>query len=436
MTKLNDFNSIDSLMIKQASLNYPTPFYLYDQQLIIDNCQKLLAMPQAFGLKVRYAMKANSNKSLLKLIHAQGLHIDASSLNEVRRAINAGIPYKNILLTTQEVPKNQELLALQEMMKQGLKYNVCSLQQLYNIADFVAENKIKLALRFHPGKGSGESASRNTADQYCCFGIQHQDIRQVLAFSKERNIVFDCLHSHIGSGADAATWKNNITLQLAIVAASFPDVTTVNFGGGFKVARMPREETADITDLGNYAKVALSAFYQESGRKLSLEIEPGNFVIANAGFVVATIIDKKQSQTTKGRINFLILDGGMELNTRPLLYGCHHPFYIIDKYDCLKYSQFDENPNPTLPTVVVGSCCESGDSQCLSASGRNTPRQLAAAAIGDLVIIGGCGAYCSSMAPFNYNSRLQVAELLCDKNGRIKVIRQPQSLQQLLANEI
>ena len=434
MGQLNKFSDIDSTVIQKAAEQFSTPFYLYDEKAIVDKCKSLLEMPNAYGLTVRYAMKANSTKALLKIINNQGLKIDASSLNEARRAHIAGISYKDIILTTQEVPLNQEMQALKDMISQGMKYNVCSLRQLYNIGDYAATNKIALAVRVHPGVGSGESATRNTGDKYSCFGIHLSDIVPVIEYAKIKGIIFDHVHVHIGSGAAPDIWQNNIDLEISIIEEYFPDAQTVSFGGGLKEARMPNENPADIYKLGVYAKEKIEQFYQRTSRKLGMEIEPGNYVVANAGYVITSIIDKKK--TGDDGLNFLILDGGMELNTRPLLYASQHPFYVISKNGDLLSSEFDKKSNDRFQAVLVGRCCESGDSQCLNAGGLNTPRKMAEPQIADFIAIGGAGAYCSTMSPMNYNSHVQAPEILYTCKRELKAIRSKQTLEQLISNEI
>ena len=434
MGQLNKFSDIDSTVIQKAAEQFSTPFYLYDEKAIVDKCKSLLEMPNAYGLTVRYAMKANSTKALLKIINNQGLKIDASSLNEARRAHIAGISYKDIILTTQEVPLNQELQALKDMISQGMKYNVCSLRQLYNIGDYAATNKIALAVRVHPGVGSGESATRNTGDKYSCFGIHLSDIVPVIEYAKIKGIIFDHVHVHIGSGAAPDIWQNNIDLEISIIEEYFPDAQTVSFGGGLKEARMPNENPADIYKLGVYAKEKIEQFYQRTSRKLGMEIEPGNYVVANAGYVITSIIDKKK--TGDDGLNFLILDGGMELNARPLLYASQHPFYVISKNGDLLSSEFDKKSNDRFQAVLVGRCCESGDSQCLNAGGLNTPRKMAEPQIADFIAIGGAGAYCSTMSPMNYNSHVQAPEILYTCKRELKAIRSKQTLEQLISNEI
>lgn len=432
---LNNFSNLSTNTIMQAVKQHGTPFYMYDEELIIKKCRELLAMPNAYGLKVRYAMKANSNRTILGIINEQGLLFDASSMNEARRAHMAGIDYKNIILTTQEVPYGDDSKDLEDMIKQGLKYNACSLQQLYQIGDFASENNVKLAIRIHPGVGSGETATRNTGDNYSCFGIHLSDVLKALEYAEIKSIIFDHVHVHIGSGADPDIWRSNIDLEMDILEKYFPYAETISFGGGLKEARMPDETSADIQELGKYAKMRLIQFYEKTGRKLNMEIEPGTYVTANSGYAVTSVIDKKK--TGNDGFNFILVNGGMEINARPLLYASRHPFYIVSQKGGLLSSEFDESSYiDGYEAVIVGRCCESGDSQCLNNEGLSIPRRMSEPNIGDFVVIGGTGAYCSSMAPMNYNSHVQAAELLFLNDGSLKEIRKRQTLDQIVENEI
>ena len=543
VVRLNSFSRMSSRMILAAIEKFGAPMYLYDENYIIDMCKIAQSAPNAYGITVRYAMKANPNRALLQLICSQGLSIDASSLNEVRRAEKAGIRLNQIILTTQDVPESEDRADLEQMIKDGLIYNVCSLRQLYLIGDFAAKHRIGLSIRIHPGIGAGESSTRNTGDDYSCFGVHLSDLGDAIEFANDKNIKFTQVHTHIGSGGDPDIWKLNIDVELEILEKYFPDAVTVNFGGGFKVARMPDEKTADIHALGSYAAAQIESFYQKTGRKLRMEIEPGSFIIANSGYLITKIIDKKQ--TGSNGLSFIITNGGMEANTRPLLYGSRHPFYIVSKTGDLLSSEFDMYPDvgggssdnggsserggasesggadrcsggggvgagtsvdgagggsvgggsagvssvgggadgdtsvvkgvsgasvgsvgggvgggadthsgadtsvgasigkgvigssgSAYEAVVVGRCCESGDSQCLDAEGKNIPRRMVEPEIGYILIIGGTGAYGASMSPFNYNSYAQIPEVLYTRDGELRLIRKRQSLDQIIENEL
>ena len=433
MNALNDFSTLAPDVFLKAREACGTPAYLYDEALIRQRCQAARNMPNAYGLTVRYAMKANSNRTILQIVDREGLLIDASSLNEAKRAVLAGIDPGKIFLTTQEVPAGQERSELEGLMKRGLKYNVCSLRQLETVADFARENRIDLSMRVHPGIGSGESATRNTGDKYSCFGVHRSDLEKALLFAKENGIRFTEVHVHIGSGGDPEIWRSNIDLELGIVEEHFPDCDTVSFGGGLKEARMPGDVYADIEHLGNYAKMRFQEFYQRTGRKLRMEIEPGTYIVANAGYALTEVLEKKT--TGEDGFNFIVVDGGMEINARPTLYGSQHPFYIIAKDGTLRSTEFDLS-DTGYQAIIVGRCCESGDSQCLDSQHNIVERRMAEPQVGDLVVIGGVGAYCSSMTPFNYNSHQQIPEILATADGTVRLIRRPQTLEQIVQNEL
>lgn len=424
---------VNAQAVLEAAKQIPTPFYIYDEQMIRDRCKQFMTMPSAFGILPRFAMKANSGKALLQIIDAEGLGIDASSLNEAKRALMAGIEPSRILLTTQEVPTGDERLELEDLLIKGLHYNACSLTQLRAVLPFAKKNSLKIGVRVHPGVGSGESVTRNTGDKYSCFGIHLSDLEQAVQLAREAAVPVTRVHVHIGSGGDPEAWRENIQRELGFIETYFPETETVNFGGGFKEARMPDEIPADIQDLGLTAKKEVEAFYTRTGRKLKTEVEPGNYIIANAGSLVCSVMDIKQ--TGPDGFTFVLLDGGMETITRPLLYGSRHPFTVLSKDGKVRSDEFHLDNADTQDLIVVGRCCESGDSLTLNADHSIATRPMALPEPGDFFIIGGTGAYCSSMSPFNYNSHYQAPEILLRTNNKLQVIRNQQSLAQMTVNE-
>ncbi len=432
---LAPFGQVTARQVLQAADQHGTPVYLYDERQIVDQCRSVLSMPNAYGLEARFAMKANSGRAILQLVAGQGLNIDASSLNEAKRAQAAGIALARIMLTTQEVPAGADRADLETMLLGGLRYNVCSLRQLELVADFAAAHRLPLSLRVHPGVGSGESATRNTGDKYSCFGVHLSDLPQALALAAAKGVFFEQVHAHIGSGGDPEAWRANIDRELGFVEQFFPAATRVSFGGGFKVARMPDEKAADVADLGGYAKRRFEAFHARTGRKLVMEVEPGTYIVANAGYLVTRVIDRKH--TGEGGFDFILVDGGMEVNTRPLLYGSRHPFYLLAANGKLLSSDYQPSIGHALAErIVAGRCCESGDSQTLDDGGHIVPRRMGDPQAGDLLVIGGAGAYCSSMSPFNYNSHLQAPELLVRGDGTLQLVRRREAVAEIWRNEL
>lgn len=425
---------LDATLIPKIAQQWGTPVYLHDQEYIEDSCQQLLNMPNTYGLHVRYAMKANSDRTVLRVVTNKGLDLDCSSLDEAARAHAAGIPFSRMMLTTQEVPAGAERTELEEMIKAGLKYNVCSMTQFQLIAEFAKANNIDLSMRVHPGAaGGGESATRDTGSEYSCFGVHLNDVPTVKAMADQLGLRFTQVHVHIGSGGDPEKWRQNIDRELGFAKAYFPDATTVSFGGGLKVARMPGEKQADIASLGAYAKQRIEEFKAATGRELQMEIEPGTFVVANSGHIVTRIIDKKLTN----ELNFLIVDGGMELLTRPLLYGSEHPITIVRQDGTLLSSEYDCTPTAGLKSFgIVGRCCESGDSVRLDNDGNIVPVLIAEPEIGDYVVIGGTGAYSESMSPENYNSHRKPGAVMKTRSGELVQIRKKQVREQIYENEL
>ena len=425
---------LDAALVPKIARQWGTPVYLHDQEYIENSCEQLLNMPNAFGLHVRYAMKANSDRTVLRVVTNKGLDLDCSSINEAARAFAAGIPYARMMLTTQEVPFGEERTELEEMIRAGLKYNVCSMTQFQLIADFAKKNNIELSMRVHPGAtGGGESTTRDTGSEYSCFGVHLNDVPKVKAQADQLGLRFTQVHVHIGSGGDPEKWRENIDRELGFVKAYFPDATTVSFGGGLKVARMPGEKQADIAALGAYARQRIEAFKATTGRELQMEIEPGTFVVANSGHIITRIIDKKLTN----ELNFLIVDGGMELLTRPLLYGSEHPIAIVRQDGTLLSSEYDRTPASGLkPFGIVGRCCESGDSVRLDNDGNIVPVLIAEPEIGDYVVIGGTGAYSESMSPENYNSHRKPPAVMRTRSSELVLIRKKQVREQIVQNEL
>lgn len=397
---------------------FGTPVYVYDLASLERNAAATLAFPNAFGLTVRYAMKASPNGALLKLFTNAGLHIDASSGYEVHRAMRLGIPAEKISLSSQELPA--DFAGLYEL---GLRINACSLHQLARLGERLAGRDI--GLRFNPGAGSGGTNRTNVGGPSSSFGIWHEWIDEAKKLVERHRLNVVRIHTHIGSGSDPGVWQKVSAMSLDIVR-QFPTATTLNLGGGYKVARMPDEKATDLQEIGEPVAARFRAFAEETGRRIHLEIEPGTFLVANACAVLATVQDKVS--TGKNGYEFLKLDTGMTEVLRPSLYGAQHPIAILSK-----------NPSGSAKKyIVTGHCCESGDILTPAPADPEAlqPRALAEARIGDLCVIDGAGAYCAAMSTKNYNSFPEAAEVLLPPSGEPHLIRRRQPPEQIWQNEI
>ncbi len=398
--------------------DYSTPCYVYDEATIERQAKAALAFPNAFGITVRYAMKAASNATVLKIFSELGLHIDASSAFEVKRAMLAGIPAENISLSSQQLPRN-----LDEIVAMGVKFNACSLHQLESYGRIARGSEV--GVRINPGLGSGGTNRTNVGGPASSFGIWFEYIDKIKETAAKYDLKIIRIHTHIGSGSDPAVWQKVAKMSLDTVAM-FDDVRILNMGGGFKVGRMSNEVSTDLQAVGAPVAKLVEEFYEKTGRKLHFEIEPGTFLMANSAAVLATVQD--MVDTGKGGYEFLKLDTGMTDILRPSIYGAQHPISIL-------------SPKPETETreyVVAGHCCESGDILTPAPGDPEglAPRRMLKAKIGDLCVIDGAGAYCSSMSTSNYNSYPAAAEVMLMKDGSARLIRRRQTLEQVLENEI
>jgi diaminopimelate decarboxylase len=395
---------------------FGTPCYVYDHATLEAAARRALAFPAPYGFTLRYAMKANPSRGILEIFRNLSLHIDASSDHEVERALRAGFPSKCIQLTSQ-MPSRR----LADHVKRGVLFNACSLHQLELFGQTAPGGEV--SVRMNPGLGSGSTKRTNTGGPASSFGIWHSYLSDVKAIAKRYNVRITRLHTHIGSGSDPEVWKRVTRMSLDI-AHELPDVTVVNLGGGFKVGRMPDEVSTDLQDVGMHVRRELEDFRERDGRALHLEVEPGTYLVANAGAIVTTCIDVVD--TGQDGYVFAKLDTGMPEVTRPSLYGAQHPIQVLaaDREAC--------------EVVFVGPCCESGDILTPASGDPEAlgPRRVGRPKIGDLVVVGGAGAYCAGMSTINYNSYPQAPEVMLDTNGALRLLRRRQALEQVWANEV
>jgi diaminopimelate decarboxylase len=404
---------------RQIAHEFQTPVYIYEEAALKEAARDVLAFPAAFGLTARYAMKACPTAALLTLFRDWGLQFDASSGFEIHRAVRAGIPAGHMSLSSQEFPTD-----IVELVNMGIAVNACSLSQLETFGKAFPGGQI--GLRVNPGVGSGGTKKTNVGGPSSSFGIWHELLDQAEAIITKYSLQVVRIHSHIGSGSDPSVWVKAAELTLTQVRR-FPDVTNVNLGGGFKVGRMPDEISTNLQVIGQPVKEAFEAFAAETGRELHLEIEPGTYLVANAGCLLASVQDKT-STGTEGHV-FLKLDTGMTDILRPTLYAAQHPMTVIP---------LEGDRSETESVIVVGHCCESGDLLTPDPSdpGLLKEREFTKAEIGDLFTIDGAGAYCSSMPAKNYNSFPEVPEVLLRENGEFTLIRKRQTAEQVYQNEV
>ncbi len=408
---------------------FGTPVYVYDQAQLEQAAEEVLAFPAPCRVVGRYAMKACPNRSVLRILVDKGLHIDASSGFEAERALAAGVAPDKIQVTAQEIPKD-----LKGLVQRGVLYNACSLHQLRTYGGLFPGSEV--SVRINPGLGSGHNNRTNVGGPSSSFGIWHAHIDEVLAIASEFELTIRGLHTHIGSGGDPEVWKNCAALTLDI-ARKLPDLNRLSLGGGFKVARLADETSADLQEIGRALAEDLAAYVAGRGDAFQLEIEPGTYLVANAGAILAEVIDIVDTKTPESDAGpaepgntFLKVDTGMTELLRPSLYGAQHPLHIVPHGRPAASEEVDY--------LIAGHCCESGDILTPAPGDPEglAPRRLPRAEIGDTLVIDGAGAYAAGMNAKNYNAFPEAAEVMLGTDGEPRLVRKRQTLEQALQNEL
>ena len=410
----------DSLL-KAIAEKYGTPLFVHSEKSYRRYGQEALEAPNAFGLSVRYAMKANSHQAILRIFDGMGIEIDASSHFEVQRSLASGILPQRIQLTSQELLKP---MRLKELVEQGVIYNATSLAQLQLFADLFPGLTYPLSVRINPGIGSGHNKRTNTAGPNSSFGIWWEHLSQVLEIASSSSLKISRLHSHVGSGSDWRVWQKAAQLTLDI-ARKLPDVEIINLGGGYKIDRMEPDKSIDFKTAFLPVKDAFQDFASETGRRLHLEIEPGTYLAAESCILLAEVNDIVD--TGLEGYQFIKLDASMTELLRPMMYGARHPISVLGN-----------GRNSPKPYVVVGTCCEGGDIF--------TPEQANPEAVdtvllpevqrGDLLVVMGAGAYGAAMCAKNYNSRPACAEAMIRLDDSHVLITRAQNPEEIWDREL
>lgn len=376
------FNGEDYMMqsktLKSICEEYETPFYLYDVDYILNKYDLLKKCFPYEKLKVFYALKANYNPHILRIMKEHGFYLDTVSPAEVILAIKLGYDKEKIMFTANNMTDKE----MQIVKEQGVLFNIDSLYRLEVFAKAYPGESI--CLRINPNVVAGENEKVQTGGDLSKFGILLEDVGKAAAIAKEHNIKIIGLHEHTGSGiSDTGKVYESMTNLLSIANPEmFPDLKFVDFGGGFKVPYEPDEKKIDYVEFGNKCVSIFKEFCKKFGKELDLCFEPGKFIVADSGCMILRVNTVKNN---KGRL-IVGTDSGFPHLIRPVFYGAYHHIVNISnpKGEVKKYD-------------IYGNTCESGD--CFA-----NQREIQEIRIGDYIAIMNAGAYCRSMAS-EYNLR-------------------------------
>lgn len=386
-----------------------TPSYVYSRSAILDRFQ---AYERAFGdvpHKVCYAVKANSNLAILKLLSDAGAGFDIVSGGELFRALKAGadpatIIFSGVGKTAQEID-----YALEHQIK---SFNCESEPELALIDSLAARRGVqaRVAVRVNPDVDAATHPYISTGLRKHKFGIDIADAEAVYQHARALpNLLLEGVSCHIGSQITDITpmlevFEKMVALVERLRARGLP-IRSLDLGGGLGVAYKPGDQAPSICEYIH------AMCRRTSGHHLEIVIEPGRSIVADAGVLLTRVLYRKSN----GDREFVIVDAAMNDLIRPALYHSHHEIIPLRQTNGSK-----------ITADVVGPVCESGD---FLARGRELPNVFP----GDLLAVCTAGAY-GFVAASNYNSRPRPPEILVE-GDQYRVIRKRETYDDLVRPE-
>ncbi|MDJ1504126.1 diaminopimelate decarboxylase [Xanthocytophaga agilis] len=397
---------IQGLNVLDICQQFGTPLYVYDADVIIRQINNLKSAFNTVPLRIKFACKALTNISVLKLMQTQGIGIDAVSVAEARQALLAGFKPKDITFTSNGVDFSE----IQEAVELGVSINVDNLPTL-ELFGKIFGNTVPCCIRLKPNIRAGGNAKIQVGHEHSKFGIPLAQLPDVHTLVTKYNIVINGLHIHTGSDIlDPEAFIQGANV-LFTVAKEFPDLAFIDFGGGFKVGYKKGDKTTNMPDLGEKLSAAFKEFCKDYGRELEMWFEPGKYLVSECGVLFVKANQVKQTPS----ITFVQVNSGLNHLIRPMMYDAYHEIVNVS------------NPAGELKTYdVVGYICETDT--------LGSDRQLNEVRADDVLALLNAGAYGFTMSS-QYNARFRPAEVLVYK-GEARLIRERETMEDILRNQI
>ena len=394
---------------KELADKYQTPLYIYDFDYIKDQYEKLKS---AFGGRkslICYAIKANSNLSVIKHLTDLGAGCDCVSIGEVRRAFLAGASKYKIIFSG--VGKSDDEIR-EALQRDILMINLESEAEMERVEAIAKElgKEARISIRVNPNIDPKTHPYISTGLHANKFGVDEDTAKRMYIKAKNSNFLDPIgIHFHIGSQLteldpirEASQIVANLVRQLQALDI---DIRFFDIGGGLGIDY----EGEKLIEPYDYAQAIFSTL---SGLDLTIMCEPGRFLVGNSGVFLTKVLYEK----VNGDKRFVIVDGAMNDLIRPSLYNAYHKIELLGDHD-----------GQASPASIVGPVCESGDFFAKDIELPPTEHD-------DLMLIKSAGAYGFTMSS-NYNTRSKVAEVAIE-DGKDRLIRKRDSFEDMVANEM
>ncbi|MCX8030542.1 MAG: diaminopimelate decarboxylase [Thermodesulfovibrionales bacterium] len=400
---------VEEIPVRHLAKKIGTPLYIYSYNTLVRHYKAYEKAFEAIPHIICFALKANSNSAILKLLSNQGCGADVVSGGELFKALNCGIPSDKIVYAGVGKTEEEIKFALKSKI---LMFNVESENELIEIDRIAGKMKTQapIALRINPDIDPKTHPYISTGLKKHKFGIPIEKALDSYKLATQlKNIKIVGVHKHIGSQiTEVAPYVDALKRILLLVDNLIKQdilIRYLDIGGGLGITY--KEETPPLPS--NLAKGILPLL---SKHNLTLVLEPGRSIVGNAGILITKVLYLKES----GEKNFIIVDAGMNDLIRPSIYGAYHEIIPIK-----------EKAEDTIVADIVGPICESGDFLAKD-------RQIRKVKQGEYLAVMSAGAYGFTMSS-NYNSRPKAAEVLV-KDDKFAVIRKRESYKDLIKGEI
>lgn len=400
---------LDRSLCLAVAREFGSPTYLYFAEQIIQNFKAYEAGFKNYPHQICYAVKANSNLSILKLLAEQGSGFDIVSVGELKRVLAAGGDPKKIVYSGVGKSKAD----LEFTLNAGIGcFNIESLAEVTMLHDVAKKLGViaPVSLRINPNVDAKTHPYISTGLKENKFGIQMDDAEAMYAtMAAMPHLAIHGIDFHIGSQlTEIAPYEEALDLTLAMIdrlSAKGITLKHLDIGGGLGI----RYEDETLIDPAVWLQMAIAKIGE---RNLTLYIEPGRSIVGDAGILLTEVILTKENE---GK-HFAVVNAAMNDLIRPALYDAWMNIVNLSEHDDAQTENYD----------IVGPICETGDFL-----GKNRALALKA---GDILAVTHAGAYGFTMAS-NYNSRGRAAEVMIE-NGKARLIRERETLESLYANEI
>lgn len=385
-----------------VAAQHGTPTYVYFESIINRQCDRLRSLFEGLSTRLLYAMKANSNPAVLRTIRRQAFGLEVVSEGELALALRLGFDAGSILFSANNMTDDEMHYAY----RSGVLLNIGELSRLDRFGR--AYPGAEISVRLNPQVGAGHHEHVITAGARSKFGIPVEEAPEVRRVLARHGLRLKGLHQHIGSGIlNTSDFARAISVLLD-AAPSFPDIDFLNFGGGLGVPYRPGESELDLDGFRAEILPMLHEFRSGRFEQIEYRFEPGRFVVAESGVLLAEVNTLKEAG---GRV-FAGTDSGMGHLVRPAIYGAYHGIMNLTNPDGGP-RRYD----------VAGNICESGDLFARD-------REVAEIREGDVLGVMDAGAYGMVMAS-TYNLRPLPAEVFVHDGGRAELIRRRLSAEEL-----